>query len=156
MRLNFDYEFAGSVDEIDFGRMVYSVIWLPKDIQVRLPFEKYPRLRINAEIGGLFINCAFQIQEKRRYLILSKDLLKQTGIERFQVTKVRFSIADQTAVEIPYELELALSNNPEAQRRWDKLSAGKKRGYTHRVGSAKKEETIIRRVEAVIDDLLTS
>lgn len=152
----FDYEFTGVVEELDFERMVYTVMWLPKDIQVQLPFKKYPRLRIDAEVAGVFINCAFQIEEKRRYLILSKELLKQAEIEQFQKTKVRFSIADQTAVDVPYDLEVALNRNPEAQSKWDKLSAGKKRGYAHRVGSAKREETIIKRVDEVIDSLFSS
>ncbi len=152
----FEYEFVGKLEELDFGRMVYNVVWLPEVIEKQLPFSQYPRLRIDAEIGGVLTNCAFQIGGKRRYLILSSSFMKQAGIALSQETRVRFSIADQAAVDVPFELEAALCLHPVAKGKWDALSAGKKRGYVYRVASAKKEETVAKRVEEVIEDLLAT
>lgn len=152
---HYEYEFFGEVEALDFGRMVYNVIWLPEALSSRLPFTKYPRLRIDAEIGGIFTNCAFQIEGKRRYILISSDFMKQARIALSERTQIRFSIADQAAVGVPFELEIALSNNLSAKRKWDMLSPGKKRGYVHRIASAKRQETIEKRVEEVIETLNT-
>ncbi len=153
---HFDYQFVGRIEMLDFGRMIYKVIWLPVEIEARLPFSKYPRLRIDAMIAGVFINCAFQIGKGRRYLILSSDFIKQAGVDVPQYVTVSFSIADQSAVDIPLELELALRKDRRAEKLWSKLSPGKQRGYAYRIASAKRQETIEKRIEEVLEDIINT
>lgn len=152
--LHYNYEFSGRIESLDFGRMVYKVIWLPKDLEEQLSFAKFPRLRINAEIAGVLTNCTFQINAKSRYLLVSSELMKQTGAELHKLVKVRRSIADQTAVDIPHDFELALEKNPRARTVWNSLSPGKKRGYVHRIASAKRDDTREKRIFEVLDNLM--
>lgn len=151
---SYDYQFSGPIEELDFGRMAYKVIWLPEELEERLPFAQFPRLRIDAEIAGLLTNCAFQIGEKRRYLLLASDFLKQAGVKLGEKVLVRFSVADQTAVEVPYDFELALQHNLRAKKLWAALTPGKQRGFVHRIASAKREETREKRIEEVMEELL--
>lgn len=40
---NYEYEFVGRIEALDFGRMIYSVIWLPECLSVQLPFKNVLR-----------------------------------------------------------------------------------------------------------------
>lgn len=57
-------------------------------------------------------------------------------------------------VLIPAELEHAFSQNPALKDSFNALSLSKKRDYAEHVGSAKREETRIQRLEKVIPMIL--
>ena len=144
------YEFTGEIDYHDFGRMGYTVVYLPESLRKELPFDKYPRLRVDAEIAEHVIDGAFQPGQGKMYLILSKAFLKSAGLSLGDEVEVMFRIADQGLVDIPDALRAAFKKNRRAAKAWDALSAGKKRALVHRVRSAKRADTIARRVDEVL------
>lgn len=149
-----DYQFDSKVDTHDFGRMAYTVVYVPGDLIRQLPLKDNPRLRIDGTVAGVPFHGAFQpAGDGRYYLMLSKSFLKAARLRVDDVVNVVFRIADQNAVNVPRELEFALNANDRARRIWDSISAGKKRGFAHRVSSAKRSETRENRVDEVIESL---
>ncbi len=148
------WEFEASIEYHDFGRMGYTVVYLPEKLKAQLPFKQYPRLRVDAEIAEHPVDGAFQPGQGKTYLILSKTLLKSAGLSLGDTVEVSFKIADQDAVDVPDPLRLAFKKNKKAQAAWDALSAGKKRALAHRVNTAKRADTVEKRVIEVIESLL--
>ena len=148
------FQFDAEVDVYDFGRMAYSVLFLPADMVSQLPLEENPRLRIDGFVADQPFHGAFQpAGGGAYYLILSKKFLKSANLAVGDTTTAWFRIADQDAVDVPLELEQALSANHAASSVWDKLTAGKRRGYAHRVSSAKRASTRAARVKEVLEEL---
>ncbi|MEO1593160.1 MAG: YdeI/OmpD-associated family protein [Cyanobacteria bacterium J06632_22] len=147
------WEFEGPVEYHDFGRMGYTVVYLPEAIRQQLPLDKYPRLRVDAEVNEQPIDGALQPGQGKYYLMLSKRLLKAAGLTLGDTATVNFRLADQDAVTIPEELQTALAGNPDAKTAWDALTPGKRRGLAHRVASARTAPTRFKRVAEVLTTL---
>ncbi len=135
------YTFKTQIDEHDFGKFAYTVVYLPKAVASKLPLDKNPRLRINAVISKTLLKGALQPTKKGWYFMLSNKTLKKLGLAIGDEVKVSFIIADQAAVDVPDDLLLALAHDPIAQSAWDALTPGRRRGFAYRVDSAKRKET---------------
>ncbi|MEL6327735.1 MAG: YdeI/OmpD-associated family protein [Cyanobacteria bacterium J06626_23] len=144
------WEFEAPIEYHDFGRMGYTVVYLPEEIREQLPFDEYPRLRVDAEVNEQPIDGAFQPGQGRHYLMLSKRLLKSAELSLGDVVSVNFRVADQDAVTVPDELQRALDANAQTLALWEKLTPGKRRGLAHRVASARTMPTRLKRVAEVI------
>ncbi len=138
----------------DFGKIYYSVVYVPKRILSQLDFAESKRLRIEGEIEGIRIEAALMPIKGKWYLMVSKELQKLCGMTLGDRVRVSFDIANQHAITVPTELQFALEANDAAMNVWDNLTAGKRRGFCHRIASAKLLETRQRRVEETIDFLL--
>ncbi len=144
------WEFEAPIEYHDFGRMGYTVVYLPEKIKDKLPFKQFPRLRVNADILGYPIDGAFQPGHGKIYLIVSKAILKEIGLELGDQVTVQFTVADQKYVSVPGELEAALKQDKTAMKVWNALTPGKQRAFCHTVNSAKTKPTIEKRVKAVM------
>lgn len=151
----FDYVFEAAIAEHDVGskRYMYKVVWLPDEIADQLPLDSFPRLRVTAEVGDVPLNASLTPVRGRWYILLSKKVLTQMGADVGHVVDVRFSIADQTGVDVPDLLRAALEGDARVAKLWDALSPGKKRGLAYRVSSAKTETTQRKRVAEVFEIL---
>lgn len=148
------WEFEASIEYHDFGRMGYTVVYVPELLCKKLPLDAYPRLRINAEIAEWPVEGALQPGQGKTYLMLSKRWLKQAGLALGDTVEVAFRIADQDAVSLPDSLRHALNGNTKANKAWADLSAGKQRALAHLVSTAKRQDTIDKRITKVLDHLL--
>ena len=144
------WEFEAPIEYHDFGRMGYTVVYLPQALKEKLPFKQYPRLRVSADILGYPIDGAFQPGQGKTYLIVSKTVLKEIGAQLGDVVHVQFTVADQNAVDVPDELQARLKRDKLALKAWDSLSPGKQRALCHSVKSAKTKTTIEKRITAVL------
>ncbi len=144
------WEFEASIEYHDFGRMGYTVVYLPDALREKLPFEQYPRLRVNADIFGYPIDGAFQPGQGKTYLIVSKAALKEIGVSLGDIVDVQFTVADQNTVDVPDELQAKLKQDKVALKVWESLSPGKQRALCHSVNSAKTKPTVDRRITAVL------
>jgi hypothetical protein len=141
----FDHAFTAILERYSVGRYNYRLVFLPDEIKANLPFDVYPRLRIEGEVADIPINGAWQpIRDGRVYLMVSPEICKQAAIALGDEVEVRFRVADQNAVEVPDELRVALSDH-DATGAWDALTPGKQRGLAYLVASAKIPETRHRR-----------
>lgn len=144
------WEFRGRVDVIDYGRMVYTVLYLPAALARELD---RPRLRVHAVIDEIDVDGAFQPSgDGRRYLLLSKRVLKQLGKAPGDVVEVRFSIADTDHVEIPDDVRVALQGK--AAVAFAALTAGKQRAVLAPVAAARTAPTRQKRIAALARGLV--
>lgn len=148
----YDYTFEGQIVHHDVGYL-YTVVFLPGEIAQQLPFQHYPRLRIEGEVAGQPFAGAWQPSRGRWYIMLSKPLLKAADVRLGDEVEVRFSVADQEAVDVPLALEIALNEDDLARQAWDDLTPGKRRGLTYRLTSAKTEPTREKRLTEILVSL---
>ncbi|MFK8110650.1 MAG: YdeI/OmpD-associated family protein [Rubripirellula sp.] len=151
---DYPYSFDAKIVRYGFGKVTFSVVYVPKEISSQLDFSKSKRLRIDGEIEGIRIEAALMPTKGKWHLMVSKKLQKLCGVSLGDRVSVSFEVASQDAVTVPRELQFALEANEAAREVWDGLTAGKRRGFCCRVDSAKMIETRERRVEAVLDTLL--
>jgi hypothetical protein len=144
--------FIAPVKELDFGRMAYTVIYVPKTVLRRLGVAS--RARVIGTVAGVrFRGAIIPAGGGRQYLLLSKKYLRSAGLAIGAKATVCLRLDDHDAVELVPEFARALSANLTAWRVWERMTPGAQRGYAHRVASAKREETRRARIEACIDEL---
>jgi hypothetical protein len=147
------HEFDATIVHHYLGTYRYTVVFLPDAIARELPFDRHPRLRISGDLGEVPFEGAWQPANGRWYLMLSKRLLKDAGVAVGDRVEVRFRVEDQDAVDVPSDLQRAIDADDLAAAEWAKLSAGKRRAWSHRVHAAKTGPTRLRRVVEVVDRL---
>ncbi len=147
------WEFEAPIEYHDFGRMGYTVVYLPERIKRQLPFDTYPRLRVNADVSGVPVTGAFQPGQGKTYLIVSKAMLRTIGVKLGDNVDVQFTVADQDAVDVPDELRARLRVDKSAAKAWEQLTPGKQRAHCHSIKTAKTQPTIEKRVKAVLHSL---
>lgn len=156
----FDYAFEDAIDRFGVGRtrkVWYSVLFLPPAIESTLPFARYPRLRVDGEIGDVPVTGAWMpTGDGRRYFIVAPRVFRDASVGVGSIVEMRFRIADQDAVDMPDALTVALSRDAAAAAGWAKLTPGKQRGFTHVIHGAKTVPTRARRVAEVIAALTSS
>lgn len=151
---DYPYSFQAKIVPFAFGKLNYSVVYVPQKLVRQLPLDQCPRLRIDGEVNGIRVEAALMPAKGRWYMMISKKLMKFCGLRPGVTADVQFDIADQDAVTMPDELNRALEVNEQAAKTWNQLTPGKRRGLAYRIASAKLAETRERRTEETIDLLL--
>lgn len=159
----FPHEFTAPLQAHGFGKSSLTVVYLPDDLHEQLPLGERPRLRVEAEIAPADAaeavenrteHCgAFQPSKHGYYLMLGKKTQRAAGVQRGDLVRVRFRVADPDSVDVPEELQTALDGDDDARAVWVDSTAGRKRGLAYRVSSAKRPETRAKRVAEVIKEL---
>lgn len=144
------FTFAAPLTSHSVGRYAYKVVFLPQELEPRLPFEAHPRLRVDGEMAGIPFEGAFQPSPQGRYLMVNPKICRSAGLTLGEAVTVKFAVADQNAVAVPDELMMALLDEPQALAAWVALTPGRQRGLSHHVESRKRPETRMRRVEAIV------
>lgn len=151
----FTHDFVAAIALHGVGKsrvITYKVVFMPPHFEQTLPFQTYPRLRVEGEIADVPVRGAWMpTGDGRRYFIVSPQIKANTGLDVGDEVEMRFRVDDQDHVDVPASLQLALQADDVARAQWDQLTAGKKRMFTHHVLSAKTAMTENRRVgEAMI------
>ncbi|MDJ1007760.1 MAG: YdeI/OmpD-associated family protein [Paracoccaceae bacterium] len=150
----YPYEITAEIEALDFGKYHYEVVWLDAALAAALPLDAHPRLRIAGEIGGRFFSGALTPSGGRHYLMVPKAIREAAKLGLGDRITLRFGVDDQDRVDLPAELEEALSEHDDVRDLWAALTAGRQRGIAHRVASAKTPETRRRRVDEVLGHIL--
>jgi hypothetical protein len=146
------YYFEAHIAAFDFGKYAYTVVWLPAHIKEQLAFPKSQRLRVNALVNEFPVDGSFlPAGNGAYYLILGKATLKKLGLSVGSAVSVSFMLGDPDEVTLPPSLREALAEDSDFEAAWQGMSAGTRRAFAHRIGSAKGHDTIARRVEEVRD-----
>ena len=156
----YDYVFDAVIDRLPIGNgqkvLTYHVVFLPDELVIELPFDRYPKLRIIGELADHPIRGAWNpVADGRKYFILSAPFLKAAGLAIGDAVEVRFNIDDQDYVEVPPELEARLQHDDELRALWEGISAGKKRFYCHHLASAKRADTREKRLADIYQALVS-
>ncbi|MEM6485030.1 MAG: YdeI/OmpD-associated family protein [Pseudomonadota bacterium] len=153
----FTHEFDAVISEFGVGKtrkVWYRVVFMPATLEGELPFDQYPRLRVDGEIADIPIANAFMpTGDGRRYLIVSPEVMKGASLSLEDTVSVRFRIADQEHVDVPEALTREIDRLESAKLVWDSLTAGKRRALAFHVSNAKTAPTQAKRVAEVIDAL---
>ncbi|MEM7706421.1 MAG: YdeI/OmpD-associated family protein [Pseudomonadota bacterium] len=153
----FTHEFQSEIAKFGVGKarkVWYRVVFMPPELESELPFDEFPRLRVDGEIAEIPIASAFMpTGDGRRYLIVSPTLLKDAGLQLGDPVNVRFRIADQDHVDVPEALVKVLDENAEASRLWEALTPGKQRALAFHVAGAKRAPTVEKRLAEVFHAL---
>ena len=151
----YPYSFDAEIEKFGVGKarkVWYNVLFLPDALRRELPFDDYPRLRIEGEIADVPIANAFiPAGDGRNYVIVAPNVLEDGGVALGERVEMRFRIADQDQVDVPNALSTALENDPVANNRWSGLTPGKRRMVAQHVLSAKTDKTRSRRVIEAIN-----
>jgi hypothetical protein len=154
----YPYAFETEVERFGVGKdrkIWYNVLFLPSDLKLQLPFQKYPRLRVEGEIADVPVANAFiPAGDGRSYVIVSPKVLKDAQIAIGDRVEMRFQIADQDFVDIPEDLKVAVDRDPAVKKAWDSIPSGRKRMAVQHVISAKTAPTRARRMNEALDALL--
>ncbi|MBY0335030.1 MAG: YdeI/OmpD-associated family protein [Acetobacteraceae bacterium] len=154
----YPHAFEGALQRHGVGRdrkVWYAVLFLPPALAAELPFDRFPRLRVEGEIADQPVSGAWMpVGDGRRYFIVSPEVRKAAGAGLGAVLEMRFRVADQDAVEVPEALVRELERRPDLRARWDALTPGRRRGLAHLVRGARTEPTRQRRVAEVVAAIL--
>lgn len=142
----FPHTFEGPIVHHDLGGMIYTAIFLPVDLAAMLPFSGSSRLRATGEVNDVAFAAAWQPSRGRWYMMLSKPLLREAGLAVGDVASVRFRVEPPDQVDAQPDIERMLARDAALANAWAALTPGRRRGWTHRVASAKTSPTRLKRV----------
>ncbi|MEJ8559975.1 YdeI/OmpD-associated family protein [Yoonia sp. GPGPB17] len=137
--------------ELNGKRLMSPGIVLDKALTKELPFDRYPKLRVDGEINGFAHQGAFVPIYGGHYMMVSKRLRKAIGIELGDLIAIHFKIADQNAVPIPAILQEAFEDAPDARDLWDDLPVGKRRSWCVQIDKAKAHQTKQNQISKLFD-----
>jgi hypothetical protein len=149
----FPHVFETAIVRHDVGRYAYTVVFLDPALSPGLPFKQHPKLRFEGEINDQPFAGAWQPVKGRHYAMLSKALLKDTGLGLGDRVEIRFRIGDQEAVDVPDEILQAIAADAQVADIWSKMTAGTKRAFSHWVGDAKSKAVRDKRLLGMVDGL---
>lgn len=107
------YTHTGPLDQYDFRRYAYYVLYAPVELQAELLAYQRPRVRITGEIEGILVNLAWQPSgDGRLYLIVSDELRRERNLIVGDLVTIQFNIANPDQVIVPPEFEELLVQDP--------------------------------------------
>lgn len=155
----YPYHFEAEIERYGVGKVRkvwYQVLMLPQSLRAELPFDEFPRLRVEGEIADVPMTNAFiPTGNGRNYVIVGPGVRKAACVGLGDHVEMRFRIADQDSVDVPAALYEALQSNPAFQSIWDELTPGKQRAVAQHVKSAKTEATRKRRLEEAVEVVMS-
>jgi hypothetical protein len=155
--MGYRYTFTGELRTHVIGRnrpLTYRVLYLPSDWVALEPFASSPRVRVAGELAEQPIRGAWQSGSPSvRFLMVPPALCKAARIAVGDAVECRFDLDDPDAVWLEPELERGIAGSALATATWERLTAGRRRGYAAMVASARTDETRSRRVRAAIESL---
>ncbi|MBL0890870.1 MAG: YdeI/OmpD-associated family protein [Gemmatimonadaceae bacterium] len=150
----FTHRFETAIVRHAVGSMRYTVVLLDEALHDTLPLQEHPRLRIEADVGGVPVKGAWQPSRGRWYLMLPKAPLKAAGLHPGDVVEVAFRVIAQDDVDVPTELAERLAHVKRLRAAWDRQTPGTQRGLSHYIESAKRADTRAARLQQVEAALL--
>jgi len=137
--------------ELNGQRLMSPAIMLIPVLAAELPFDRYPKLRVDAEINGFAHEGAFVPINGGHYMMISKRRRKAIGRNLGDPVTVRFKVADQEAINMPGILRDAFEDAPDARDLWDAMPIGKRRSWCNQIDRAKAPETKQNRIGKLFD-----
>ena len=147
----FEHRFEGTLEELLIGgRMSYWVVFRPRSLQGRPPFDARRRLRMRGVAGGKRVSMAWQLSSGRHYVMFGRALARSLRLSLGSKIELAFSIVPDADVEVPAELREALRQEPSWRAAWKALTPGKQRGVAHLVRSVRAPELRAQRAVDVL------
>jgi len=115
------------------------------------------RPAVTVTINGFTYRSTVGTMGGRRLIPVSAAVRTQAGVQAGDQVTVELKADDQPrTVDVPAELAAALARNPAARRAFDALSYSAQRRHVLAVEGAKSPDTQQRRLDAVVNELLSN
>jgi hypothetical protein len=138
------YSFTTKLSKYDYGKYIYHVAYVPKNITDQLTFSSGLTLRVNINLDGVFWKGAlspdlvgtertkhligsggYKAGDRIWYIIVGKKIIQKIGKQLGDEVQVNFSIGDQNEVEIGSRLQQYFAKNPDLFYAFQKLTPGR-------------------------------
>jgi hypothetical protein len=140
-------QFTGTIERRSFDKVRYTCVFLPE----RLVDPGPGRPRFEGEIAGRpWRGAANPAGDGAAYLLLSASFLRKAGLAMGDSVTVALTPIDPDTVIVPAALAEAFEAAPDLAEVWEGLTPGTRRGFVHRIDSARRPETVRRRVAEVL------
>ena len=142
--------FEAMIVPMEWGETIYTVLPLPPNVAKALDGAK----RVEGEFVDHPVNLAIAKAPviDGPFLWTGKTLLDGTGLAPNEPFEARLRAVDPNVVEVPTDVTNALRSSGSLEA-WEGWSAGKKRGAIHQIEIAKRAETRVKRIAALIRTL---
>lgn len=128
---------------------------------VEFPFEVFKEFKTK---GIVKVNCYFEDIEYRGSLVkmgtdchiigITKDIKNKLGKNIGDSVSVKLSVdSSERTVTIPVQLMTALNKNKSLLEKFKSLSYTSQKEFALKISSAKKEETLLKRLDSIISEL---
>jgi hypothetical protein len=144
--------FEGTVVSVTWGRATYTIIPLPPEVSALL--DASGARRVEGEIAEHPVNLAITRASvvEGPFLWAGRSLLDRIGIAPGDVVEVRLRPDSGEVVETPDDVAAAL-RALELTAAWEDLTPGRRRGFLHRIDTARTQATRARRIAALAAEL---
>lgn len=144
--------FEGSIEPLEWGRSVYTILRVPGDIAEMLAAQGAKR--VEGEINDQPMNMALSRAPAVEgvFLWTGKSVMRQLGTQPGELLEVRLRKAPEDYVEVPEDVMAAL-REAELVEVWEAITPGKRRGLLYSVNSAKRAATRASRIAKLLERL---
>lgn len=144
--------FNASLEPLD-EKMVHHLIVVPDEIAEHFIDGKgAPRILCSVQ-GNPEFPCALNPRHGRNVIIASKQLIKKNKLTLDRPFKVDIRKDPQNGLGLPEELAEVLEQDPIANRAYDALNDGHKRGLIHYINQAKSIDSRIKRSIEIMEKM---
>jgi hypothetical protein len=138
---------------VELGGKTATGMEVPAEVVTALGAGRKPAVRVT--VGGHTYRSTVATMGGRFLLPLSAENRTAAGVAAGDTVEVDVELDDAPrVVDVPGDLAAALDADPEARRRFDRLSYSHQRRHVLAVEGAKAEDTRARRVAGVVAALL--
>lgn len=128
-------------------------ITIPFDVEKVFGAKRVP---VKVSVNGAEYRSTIFRMGGRYMMAVPRAFREAAGVKAGETITVAIERdTEPRVVEPTQDLAEALSENPEANASWDKLSYTHKKEFVAVIEDAKREETRVRRVQKTIEELLT-
>ena len=149
-----DHEFEAPIEAVGYGRATYHYLFFPDDVLKELPFGRRSKLRLEVSLGDLDLPMSLQPVMGRKAVMVGRKTLKKLGLEPGEIVRVRFRVVDDDHVDVPEALTKLLDTDDDVRASWHDSTPGRRRGWAYMVSSAKRPETVAKRLKEVRKQIL--
>ena len=146
------YHFTSQIDRIDMGISIH-VIPVPPKIATKVGNAKRVLLTLEDQVHRRALQG---VKSGSPYIGVGLQILKPLGLRYGSPVSASIAVDPEAdAMHIAEELTEALSQDTDAQARWDTFTPGKKRSINHYIDSAKRPETRAKRAVEMTQNIRT-
>ncbi len=131
----------------------WTFLVLPKAASAKLP------TRSMVTVDGTLEGAPFQATlepdgDGSHWLKVEKKLRNAAGVDAGAMVELDIAaVAEEPEPKVPADLRKALAANPDALATWKDITAVARRDWIHWIGSGKKAETRLKRIDVTCDKL---
>lgn len=147
-----DWEFAGLVEAVTWGRSVYTLVRIPDGLVVAA--QEAGTRRVEGTLDGIDVNLAITRAPvvDQPFVWAGRSLLRRIGAEAGAVVECRLRPVDDEVVPTPSDVSARLADAGVLDR-WESLPPTERRSRLYPIESAGRAETRARRIEALVEQL---